>query len=212
MLENEKLNLMSRLSSEISDVRVIRAMERVSRENFVPQHIRMKSYDDIPLPIGEGQTISQPYIVALMLKSLNLKSTDKVLEVGTGSGYQAAVLAELVSDVITVERIDTLAESARIRLSNLGYTDVKVFNSEKNKIGWEKDAPYDGIIVAAGAPKLHPELISQLAIGGRLVMPVGSMETQELMKISKSKNSYSVKNLGYCSFVPLVGDGAWPGN
>ena len=137
MLENEKLKLLSRLSSEISDVRVIRAMERVSRENFVPQHIRMKSYDDIPLPIGEGQTISQPYIVALMLKSLNLKSTDKVLEVGTGSGYQAAVLAELVRDVITVERISTLAESARIRLSNLGYTDVKVFNSEKNKIGWE---------------------------------------------------------------------------
>ena len=194
---------------ETRDQRVVGAMERVPREQFVPEASRFQAYEDIPLPIGEGQTISQPYIVALMVQALELRQSDRVLEVGTGSGYQAAVLAELAGRVITVERIASLAETARARLKALGYTNVQVVLAEK-ALGWEGEAPYDAIIAAAGASKMPRELMEQLADGGRMIVPVGSLQSQELMKVTKSADSYSVTTLGACRFVPLIGEGAWP--
>ena len=184
-------------------------MERVSREAFVPESSTYLAYEDIPLPIGEGQTISQPYIVALMVGALELRRTDRVLEIGTGSGYQAAVLSELASEVISVERISSLADSARQRLASLGYSNVKVYQAE-TRLGWPAEAPYDAIVVAAGAPKLPGELIEQLAMGGRLLIPVGSKESQELMKTTRIADGFSVHTLAPCRFVPLVGEGAWP--
>ena len=208
-LEDAKGRLIDRLRKEIPDERVIRAMERVPREAFVPEESRHLAYEDIPVPIGEGQTISQPYIVAMMVRALELRRTDKVLEIGTGSGYEAAVLAELASRVITVERILSLAESARERLTSMGYDNVEVVVAEK-RLGWEKEAPYDAIVVAAAAPKLLRELMGQMATRGTLVIPVGSKESQELMKVSRSEDTYSVQTLGGCRFVPLIGEGAWP--
>ena len=208
-LEAAKRRLLDRLMREIRDERVVGAMERVPREQFVPEASRFQAYEDIPLPIGEGQTISQPYIVALMVHALELRQSDQVLEVGTGSGYQAAILAELAPRVITVERMVSLAETARDRLNGSGYTNVEVVLAEKT-LGWEGGAPYDAIIVAAGASKMPRELMEQLAVGGRMVVPVGSLESQELMKVTKSADSYSVTTLGACRFVPLIGEGAWP--
>ena len=210
-LEEAKRRLIDRLRKEVPDEGVIDAMEKVPREAFVPDDSRHLAYDDIPVPIGQGQTVSQPYIVALMVRGLELRRTDKVMEIGTGSGYQAAILAVLAQKVVTVERLDTLAEAARKRLSSLGYANVEVVLADK-RLGWERDAPYDTIVVAAGAPKLPHELMEQMAIGGRLVIPVGSLETQELMKVSRSADSYSVQTMGACRFVPLVGEGAWPEN
>ena len=194
---------------EVPDEKVVQAMERVPREEFVPEESRHLAYEDIPVSIGEGQTVSQPYIVAVMLRGLELRRTDNVLEVGTGSGYQAAVLAELAENVITVERLSSLADRARERLARLGYTNVEVVLAAE-RLGWEGGAPYDAIVVAAGAPKLPRELMEQMASGGRLVLPVGSRESQELMKVSRSEDTYSVQTLGSCRFVPLVGEGAWP--
>ena len=210
-LEEAKQRLIDHLRKEVPDERVIQAMERVPREAFVPEESKHLAYDDVPVPIGEGQTISQPYIVALMVRGLELRRTDKVMEIGTGSGYQAAILAVLAQKVITVERLDSLAASARERLASLGFADVEVVLAEK-RLGWEKDTPYDAIIVAAGAPKLPRELMEQMAVGGRLVIPVGSKESQELMKVSRSADSYAVQTMGACRFVPLVGEGAWPEN
>ncbi len=210
-LEEAKRRLIDRLRKEVPDEGVIDAMEKVPREAFVPDDSRHLAYDDIPVPIGQGQTVSQPYIVALMVRGLELRRTDKVMEIGTGSGYQAAILAVLAQKVVTVERLDTLAEAAEKRLSSLGYANVEVVLADK-RLGWERDAPYDAIVVAAGAPKLLHELMEQMAIGGRLVIPVGSLETQELMKVSRSADSYSVQTMGACRFVPLVGEGAWPEN
>ena len=184
-------------------------MERVPREMFVPEESRHLAYEDVPLPISEGQTISQPYIVALMVQALELRRTDKVLEVGTGSGYQAAVLAGLADRVVTVERLGDLVDSARERLASLGYVNAEVALAE-SRLGWERDAPYDGIIVAAGAPKLPNKLMRQLADGGRLVVPVGSRDSQDLMKVCRSGGGYSVQTLGPCRFVPLIGEEAWP--
>ena len=201
--------MLERLRMDVSDPKVIRAMERVPRESFVPESSAHLAYEDIPLPIGEGQTISQPYIVALMVSALELRRTDKVLEVGTGSGYQAAVLAELAAALISVERIESLADSARQRLESQGYSNVKVCVAGP-QLGWLKEAPYDAIIVAAGAPRLPRELIDQLVVGGRLVIPVGSNEAQELMKAQRLADGFSIRTLGPCRFVPLLGKGAWP--
>jgi protein-L-isoaspartate(D-aspartate) O-methyltransferase len=201
--------LIERLRSEIPDERVIQAMERVPREEFVPGESRDLAYEDIPVPIGEGQTISQPFIVALMVRALELNRMDKVLEIGSGSGYQAAVMAGLAARVISVERIQSLADSAGERLVSLGYNSVEIVYAEK-RLGWEMEAPYDAIIVAAGAPKLPQELMEQMAVGGRLVIPVGSLASQELMKVTRSAEAYSVETLGPCRFVPLLGEGAWP--
>ena len=200
---------MERLSKELGDATVVQAMERVPREAFVPESSASLAYEDTPLPIGEGQTISQPYIVAVMVSALELRRTDKVLELGTGSGYQAAVLSELAREVISVERIRSLAESARLRLESLGYTNVEV-SVAGGELGRPQAAPYDAIIVAAGAPRLARDLIDQLEVGGRLVGPVGSKESQELMKVIRTPEGFSVRTLGPCRFVPLIGEGAWP--
>lgn len=207
-MEQAKRRLMDLLASQVMDEPVIAAMSRVPREAFVPESRRHAAYEDNPAPIGEGQTISQPFVVALMISALELRQSDRVLEVGTGSGYQAAVLAELAREVITVERIKSLADSARERLVLLGYKNIQVRLAEQ-RLGWQREAPYNAVIVAAGAPKLPQELIDQLADAGRLVMPVGSPESQELMKLTNSGDSRAVENLGRCRFVPLIGEGAW---
>ena len=193
----------------MGDPKVIQAMERIPREAFVPESSSHLVYEDIPLDIGEGQTISQPFIVAAMVSALELRRTDKVLEVGTGSGYQAAILAALASRVLTVERIESLAESAKRVLSSLGYCNIEVLLAGE-ELGWHREAPYDAIIVAAGASRLPRSLMEQLEVGGRLVIPVGSLESQELMKVTRTQKGYSVRTLGACRFVPLIGEGGWP--
>lgn len=207
-LEKAKAALIKHLTWEIADKRVVEAMKRIPREAFVPQEYYHAAYEDRPLSIGFGQTISQPFIVALMIQALELKGDEKVLELGTGSGYEAAVLAELAKQVITVEIIPELVESAKRVLGKLGYSNVEVHSAGKT-LGWLEDAPYDAIIVSAGAPSIPQILLGQLSWGGRLVIPVGSHWQQELMKISKDKEGNKVENLGACYFVPLIGEGAW---
>ena len=208
-VEDAKRELMARLRGEISDARVVDAMERVPREAFVPQEYRHAAYEDSALPLSEGQTISQPFMIATMIEALGPRRSDKVLEVGTGSGYQAAILAELVREVLTVERIKSLADTAKSRLKSLGYKNVTV-RVAKERIGWASGAPFDGIVVAAAAPKLIHSLVDQLADGGRLVMPVGGRRQQNLMKVVRSDRNYSVTTLAACRFVPLIGQDAWP--
>ncbi|MDH5781687.1 MAG: protein-L-isoaspartate(D-aspartate) O-methyltransferase [Dehalococcoidia bacterium] len=207
-LEKAKAELIKHLSWEIADKRVVEAMKRVPREAFVPQEYYYAAYEDRPLSIGFGQTISQPFIVALMIQALELKGDEKVLELGTGSGYEAAVLAELAKQVVTVEIIPELAESAKRVLEKLGYSNVEVHIAGKT-LGWLEDAPYNAIIVSAGAPSIPQILLAQLSWGGQLVIPVGSHWQQELMKIRKDKEGNKVENLGACYFVPLIGEGAW---
>jgi len=204
----ERARLIEHLSVEIKDKRVLAAMSRIPRERFVPPENRHMAYEDIPLPIGLEQTISQPFIIALMTEALELTGNEKVLEIGTGSGYQAAILAELARLVVTVERLPTLAEAARKLLDSLGYTNIETHLSEET-LGWPKAAPYDAIMVTAGAPEIPHDLIAQLAIGGRLVMPVGSRYLQELYKITRRPKKNKIQDLGGCRFVSLIGKGAW---
>ncbi|MFC1985110.1 protein-L-isoaspartate(D-aspartate) O-methyltransferase [Chloroflexota bacterium] len=200
--------LVEHLQAEIKDERVLAAMGRVPRECFVPPEERHLAYEDRPLPIGLNQTISQPFIVALMTEALELTGKEKVLEIGTGSGYQTAILAELARSVITVERLPALAEAAEKELDSLGYTNV-VVHLAKESLGWPKEAPYDAIIATAGAPKVPHDLLAQLATGGRMVIPVGSLYLQELYKITREKRKNTIQNLGGCRFVSLIGKGAW---
>ena len=206
--EAARARLVEHLSSEIRDKRVLAAMSRVPRERFVPPHSQRLAYEDRPLPIGLDQTISQPFIIALMTEALGLTGSEKVLEVGTGSGYQAAILAELAQLVITTERLPALAETARGVLDSLGYTNIVVHLAEET-LGWQGEAPYDAIMVTAGAPRVVLDLLAQLAIGGRMVIPVGSRYVQELYKITKRKKKNIVQNLGGCRFVSLIGKDAW---
>ena len=207
-LEAARASLIEHLSAEIKDKRVLSAMSRIPRERFVPPESQHLAYEDIPLPIGLGQTISQPFIIALMTEALELAGSEKVLEVGTSSGYQSAILAELTRLVITVERLSALSKSARQVLADLGYSNVEVHLAGET-LGWLEGAPYDAIIVTAAAPKVPAGLLAQLAVGGRLVIPVGSRYLQELYKITKRKRKNSVENLGGCRFVSLIGRGAW---
>ena len=207
-LSSARDRLIARLSLEISDERVIEAMRRVPREAFVPQSEYHAAYEDRPLNIGFGQTISQPYIVALMVQALGLGGEDRVLELGAGSGYEAAILAELAREVITVERIPELADRARQVLQRLGYSNVKVYSACKD-LGWPDEAPYDAVIVSAGAPCVPQCLLEQLSPGGRLVIPVGSRWQQDLLKVTKREKRNKVENLGGCYFVPLIGEDAW---
>jgi len=207
-LEIARTNLFEYLNQEIEDKRVIEAMKRVPREAFVPQEYYYAAYENRPLSIGYGQTISQPLIVALMIQALELKAGEKVLELGTGSGYEAAILAELAKWVVTVECIPELAESAKRVLEKLGYSNIEVHIAGKT-LGWSEEAPYDAIIVSAGAPSIPKVLLEQLAWGGRMVIPVGSRWQQELIKVTKHKKANKVENLGGCYFVPLIGEGAW---
>ncbi len=207
-LEKEKRRLLELIYSEVDDRRVVDAMARVPREAFVPVASRHLAYEDIPLPIGNGQTISQPLIVAMMVSLLNIQPVDRVLEVGTGSGYQAAVLSLLAKEVITTERFESLADSARERLQSLGYHNVAVHQAG-DVLGSSEDSPFQAIVVAAAAPRLPRVLLKQLSEGGRMVIPVGSRSQQDLLLVTKSHDGYSVKNHGSCRFVPLVGAGAW---
>jgi len=175
---------------------------------FVPEENRHLAYEDIPLPIGLDQTISQPFIIALMTEALELTGKEKVLEIGTGSGYQAAVLAGLARRVVTVERLPRLAETARKVLDSLGYNNIEIQLSGET-LGWPEGAPYEAILVTAGAPRVPSELVAQLAIGGRMVIPVGSRYLQELVKITRQKRKNKMENLGGCRFVSLIGKGAW---
>jgi len=207
-LDTARARLVGYLSQEISDKRVLAAMAHVPRELFVPPDCYHSAYDDIPLSIGFGQTISQPFIVALMTQALKLKGGEKVLEIGTGSGYQTAILAELAKWVISVERIPQLVELAKRVLGKLGYTNIEIHLAEK-ALGWVAGAPYDAIIVTAGAPRVPDALLEQLSLGGRLVIPVGSRWEQDLLRVTKKKKRNTVENLGGCRFVPLIGDDAW---
>jgi protein-L-isoaspartate(D-aspartate) O-methyltransferase len=206
--EAARARLVEHLSLEIGDARVLAAMSRVPRERFVPPQSRHLAYEDMPLPIGLDQTISQPFIIALMTEALEFTGEEKVLEVGTGSGYQAAILAELARLVITTERLPALAETAGNVLSELGYTNIEVRLAEET-LGWRREAPYDAIMVTAGAPRVPADLLAQLKVGGRLVVPVGSRYVQELYKITRRRGKNTVQNLGGCRFVPLIGKDAW---
>jgi len=207
-LESARARLLKYLSQEISDKRVLQAMASVPRELFVLPDCYHSAYEDIPLSIGFGQTISQPFIVALMTQALKLKDDDRVLEVGTGSGYQTAILAELAKCVVSIERIPQLAESARLVLEKLGHTNVEIHLAGK-ALGWPAGAPYDAALVTAGSPRVPDSLLKQLAFGGRLVVPVGSRWEQELFRVTKRKRENVVDRLGGCRFVPLIGEEAW---
>lgn len=203
-----RARLIKHLSKEIRDERVLAAMARVPRERFLPDELRDSAYEDRPLPIGLDQTISQPFIVALMTEALELSGTEKVLELGTGSGYQTAILAELAGSVVTVERLPDLSERAERILADLGYKNIKM-RPAGTKLGWPDEAPYDAIMVTAGAPRVSADLLAQLAIDGRLVIPVGSRYVQELYRVTKRGRKNIVENLGGCCFVSLIGKDAW---
>jgi len=197
----------------ITSLRLLEAMSKIPRHLFVEEALADQAYNDNPLPIGEMQTISQPYMVALMTDALDLKGREKVLEIGTGSGYQSALLAELADQVFSIERIASLANHARRILDELGYYNVAIRVGD-GTYGWKEEAPFDAIIVTAGAPEIPMPLVEQLAVGGRLVVPVGGRHIQELMKItrlSENVNDLKKESLGGCRFVDLVGEYGWSG-
>lgn len=192
----------------IKDERVLNAMRKVPRHFFVDESMHFRAYDDMALSIGESQTISQPYMVAVMTELLELKGNERVLEVGTGSGYQAAILAELAKEVYTIDRIEGLARRAESRLHSLGYDNVHVRVGD-GTLGWPEEAPFDGIIVTAGTPKIPDPLADQLSEGGILVAPVGDRFSQQLMKIRKTKGEIKGGYHTPCVFVPLIGKYGW---
>jgi protein-L-isoaspartate(D-aspartate) O-methyltransferase len=206
--EAERARLIKGLASEIKDRRVLAAMARIPRERFVPPESVRYAYEDRPLPIGLDQTISQPYIVACMTEGLELTGKEKVLEIGTGSGYQTAILAELSRLVVSTERLPQLLEIARKSLDSLGYKNIELHLAEET-LGWKAKAPYDAIIATAAAPHIPDDLVAQLKIGGRMIIPVGSRYMQELCKLIRHRNHNEVRNLGACRFVSLIGKGAW---
>jgi|SRR5210317_1506398 protein-L-isoaspartate(D-aspartate) O-methyltransferase len=193
----------------VRDPRVIDAMLQVPRHKFVEEALESQAYQDAPLPIGERQTISQPYMVAVMSEALALDGTEKVLEVGTGSGYQAAVLALLADRVFSLERIPALARRARKALDSCGYSKVNIRLAD-GTLGWQEMAPFDAIVVTAGAPDVPRDYLDQLAVGGRLVIPVGDRMSQVLMRITRtSEHEFKEEQLLGCRFVPLVGNHGW---
>ena len=191
---------------DIEDDRVLDAMERVPRHAFVPEALRDRAYDDAALPIGSGQTISQPYMVARICEALSLHGSERVLDVGTGSGYQAAVLAELAAEVHTIERLPELAEAARARLDEAGYGDRVHVHVGDGTLGLPEQAPFDAIAVAAAAPELPASLYEQLEPRGRLVVPVGKRHGQQLQLIVRSPEGPAVVRSVSCRFVPLLGE------
>lgn len=200
--------LIQSLRNQIRDERVLAAIFKVPREKFVPERLQPLAYADQPLPIGENQTISQPLIVAMMTEALELQGNEKILEVGTGSGYQTAILAEMAASVVTTERIPSLSVSAQNLLRSIGYSNIS-FHLTQDELGWEKDSPYDGIIVTAGTPQIPQALLCQLAVGGSMVIPVGPRDSQELFQIKRLADRYQTRNLGGVRFVPLIGNEAW---
>jgi len=198
------------ISRGIRDSEVIEAMKKVPRHLFVEEALQSQGYSDHPLPIGEKQTISQPYMVALMTEALQLTGKEKVLEIGAGSGYQTAILAELGEKVFSIERIRSLAIRARKLLYELGYfnVEIKIFDGT---YGWVEEGPFDAIIVTAGAPDIPQPLIDQLTIGGRLVIPVGDAFVQDLIRVTKTGEGIKREDLGGCRFVKLIGRYGWEG-
>jgi len=192
----------------IKDIRVLDAMRRVPRHLFIGSQNEESAYNDMALSIGMGQTISQPYMVAIMTELLELKGDEKVLEIGTGSGYQAAILAELSREVYTIERISALAENAREKFHSLNYSNIHVRTGD-GTLGWPEDAPFDRIMITAASPKIPDPLIEQLAIDGLLVIPVGSRFSQQLLKIKKTKEKLIEEYHTPCVFVPLIGEHGW---
>ena len=196
------------ISRGIKDKRVLDVMRKVPRHRFVEEALTNQAYSDHPLPIGEKQTISQPYMVALMTEALELQGHEKVLEIGTGSGYQTAILAELTEKIYSIERIRSLTAKARRILDELGYLNV-VLKVGDGTFGWKKEAPFDGIIVTAGSPDVPQPLVDQLPVGGRLVIPVGDRYTQSLLRIVREKKGLTKTDLGGCRFVNLLGEHGW---
>lgn len=192
----------------IADQRVLAAMRKVPRHLFVSEALRDQAYGDFPLPIGDQQTISQPFIVAEMTQALQLSEKDRVLEIGTGSGYQAAILAEIAYRVYTIERIHSLLIKARRLFDQLRYHNI-ITRFGDGSVGWLEESPFDAIIVTAGAPHIPDSLISQLAENGRMVVPVGDQHSQELIKIFKDREGIHRSNLGGCRFVKLMGENGW---
>jgi protein-L-isoaspartate(D-aspartate) O-methyltransferase len=192
----------------IKDKGVLRAMGKIHRHLFIEEALIAEAYNDHPLPIGHKQTISQPYIVALMTEALELTGKEKTLEIGTGSGYQTAILAELSEKVYTIERVRPLMEQARTLLNQLGYTNI-LFKSYDGTLGWEGYAPFDAVIITAGAPKIPEPLLNHLGDGARMIIPIGDKFSQELIKVTKVKDDYKEENLGGCRFVDLIGAHGW---
>ncbi len=193
---------------DVRSPRVLAAMEKVPRHLFVPEIYRAQAYDDYPLPIGENQTISQPYIVALMTSLLELKGGEKVLEIGTGSGYQAAVLAEIAGDVYTIEILEPLAKRAQTTLTSLGYTNVHVKNGD-GYAGWPDEAPFDDIVVTAAPLKVPQPLLDQLKVGGHMVIPLGKV-FQDLVVYTRTATGFEKKNVVPVRFVPMTGEAQQP--
>ena len=204
----EKRRLLDTLRRKVSDQRVLDAIAAVPREAFVLPQDEGRAYENAAMPIGEGQTISQPLVVAIMLEAMELRPSDHVLEVGTGSGYEAALLSRLVARVVTVERIPALEEQARGLLQRLGCDNVTVHLAGV-VLGWPDGAPYDAVVVAAAAPSVPRELVDQVRIGGCLVVPVGTPFEQMLTVVRRTAERLDANSLGACRFVPLIGPSAW---
>jgi len=207
-LSRERMVKNQLIARGIKDERILRVMDKIPRHLFIENALYGEAYNDHPVPIGEKQAISQPYIVALMTEALELKGDEKTLEIGTGSGYQTAILAELSSRVYTIERIKSLLGNARKLLSQLGY-DTILFKAFDGTLGWKEYAPFDAIMVTAGAPHLAKPLIDQLADNGRMIIPVGDRYSQELIKIVRKGKEFKQKSLGGCRFVNLIGAHGW---
>jgi protein-L-isoaspartate(D-aspartate) O-methyltransferase len=207
-LADQRAALVRSLRADIWDERVLAAVGKVPRECFVAPELRDLAYHDRPIAIGHGQTTSQPRMIALMLQELRLEGAEKVLEVGAGSGYETALLAELAREVVAVELIAELTQRAQRLLAELGYTNVSVHQAGET-LGWPQGAPYDAIVVAAAAPRIPQSLIDQLAAGGRLVIPVGTREGQDLIVAERRPEGVSVRRKGGCRFVPLIGKEAF---
>ena len=207
-LSREKMVKNQLITRGIKDKKVLQAMSKIPRHLFIEDALYGEAYNDHPVPIGEKQTISQPYIVALMTEALELKGDENTLEIGTGSGYQTAILAELSSRVYTIERIKSLLGNARKLLSQLGYDNI-LFKAFDGTLGWKEYAPFDAIMVTAGAPHLAKPLIDQLADNGRMIIPVGDRYSQELIKVVRKGKELEQESLGGCRFVNLIGVHGW---
>jgi protein-L-isoaspartate(D-aspartate) O-methyltransferase len=192
----------------IDDARVLQAFRKVPRHEFVPSHLQEEAYRDCPLPIGSGQTISQPYMVATMTAAARINAGDRVLEIGTGSGYQAAILAELAGEVYSVERRASLSKAAKAVIERLGYKNVHLKVGD-GTLGWHEEAPFSAIVVTAGAPHIPEPLVEQLRIGGRLVIPIEDGFAQVLYVIEKTPSGIEKRRAERCTFVPLVGEHGW---
>lgn len=192
----------------IKNQRILDTFYKIERHKFIPEDLRNSAYADFPVPIGEGQTISQPYIVALMTEYLGLTGKEKVLEIGTGSGYQTAILSELAGEIYSIERFELLAEKAQAILSGLGYKNIKIKTGD-GTLGWEEAAPFDRIIITAASPKIPLPLIEQLADNGKLILPLGESFSQVLTLLEKKEGKLKSTDICGCVFVPLVGKYAW---